>query len=63
MHSFGREWSGTESAVTEAITGLLYQHQMMMSVELSVECMAPEIEVLAENLPECRVIHHKPHIT
>jgi hypothetical protein len=27
------EWSGTESAVTEATTGLLYQPRMTMSVE------------------------------
>jgi hypothetical protein len=49
----GGGWGGTEST-----TGLLYQLRVMMSVEQSVECLAGETEVLGENLPECRFIHH-----
>jgi hypothetical protein len=36
---------------------------MMMSVEQSVEWMAGETEVLGENLPPCRFVHHKSHMT
>jgi hypothetical protein len=36
---------------------------MMMSVEQSVECLAGETEVLGENLPQCRFIHHKSRMT
>jgi hypothetical protein len=39
-------WSGTESAITEATTGLLYQPRMVISVERSVECLTRETEVL-----------------
>jgi hypothetical protein len=35
----------------------------MMSVEQSVECMAGETEVFGENLPQCRFVHHKSHMT
>jgi hypothetical protein len=35
---------------------------MMVSVEQLAECLAREIEVLSENLPQCRFGHHKnPH--
>jgi hypothetical protein len=34
---------------------------IMMSVEQSVEWLAGETEVLGENLPQCRFIHHKFH--
>jgi hypothetical protein len=37
---------------------------MMMSVEQSVEReLAGGIEVLGENLPYCRCVHHKSHMT
>jgi hypothetical protein len=49
---WGGGWSGTESTITKAITGLLYQPRMMMSVEQ-----------LVEYLHQCRFIHHKSHMT
>jgi hypothetical protein len=36
---------------------------MTMSVEQSVEWLVGETEVLAENLPDCRFVRHKSHIT
>jgi hypothetical protein len=39
---------GTESIVTEAITGLLYQPRMMMGMEQSMQCLARETEVLGK---------------
>jgi hypothetical protein len=35
---------------------------MIMIVEKSVERLAVETEVLGENLPQCRFVHHKPHM-
>jgi hypothetical protein len=35
---------------------------IMMSVEQSVECLAEETEILGENLPQCRFVHHKSHM-
>jgi hypothetical protein len=49
--------------IAEDITGLLYQPQMMMGREQSVECFARETEVLGENVPQCRFVHHKSHMT
>jgi hypothetical protein len=34
----------------------------MLSVEQSVECLAKESEVLAENLPQYRYVHHKSYM-
>jgi hypothetical protein len=56
-------WSGTQSTISVATTGLLYQPRMMMRVEQSVERLAVETEVLGENLPQCRIIHHKSHMS
>jgi hypothetical protein len=33
-----------------------------MIMENSVEWLAGETEVLGENLPQCRFVHHKPHM-
>jgi hypothetical protein len=42
--------------------GLLCQHQVIMMMEKLVEWLAGETEVLGENLPQCRFVHHKPHM-
>jgi hypothetical protein len=44
------------------INGLLYQPRVIMIMEKSVELLAGETEVLGENLPHCRFVHHKPHM-
>jgi hypothetical protein len=36
---------------------------MLISVEQSVEWVAKENEVLVEDLPQCRFVHHKSHMT
>jgi hypothetical protein len=36
---------------------------MMLNVEQSVECLARETEMLGENLPQCRFVHYKSHMT
>jgi hypothetical protein len=57
-------WNVTESTITEAISGLLHQPWiMMMSVEQLMECLAGEMEVLRENLSQCRIVHYKSHMT
>jgi hypothetical protein len=45
-----------------ATSGLLCQPRVIMMMEKSVECLAGESEVLGENLPQCRFVHHKPHM-
>jgi hypothetical protein len=35
---------------------------VIMIMEKSVEWLAGETEVLGENLPQCRFVHHKPHM-
>jgi hypothetical protein len=35
---------------------------MIMMMEKLVEWLAREAEVLGENLPQCRFVHHKPHM-
>jgi hypothetical protein len=44
------------------LNGLLCQPRVIMIMEKSVEWLAGEAEVLGENLPQCRFVHHKPHI-
>jgi hypothetical protein len=41
----------------------LHQARMVMSVGQSVECLAGAAEVLAGNLPHCRFVHYKSHMT
>jgi hypothetical protein len=33
-----------------------------MMMETFVELLAGKTEVLGENLPQCRFVHHKPHM-
>jgi hypothetical protein len=33
-----------------------------MMMEKLVELLAGETEILGENLPQCRFVHHKPHM-
>jgi hypothetical protein len=40
----------------------LCQPRVIMIMEKSVEWLAGETEVLGENLPQCRFVHHKPHL-
>jgi hypothetical protein len=47
---------------TAASNGLLCQPQVIMMMEKFVEWLAGETEVFKENLPQCRSVHHKPHI-
>jgi hypothetical protein len=35
---------------------------MIMMMEKLVEWLAGETEVLGENLPQCRFVHHKSHM-
>jgi hypothetical protein len=44
------------------LNGLLCQPRVIMIMEKSVEWLAVETEVLGENLPQCRFVHHKPHM-
>jgi hypothetical protein len=47
---------------TAATNGLLCQPRVIMMMEKSVEWLVRETEVLGENLPQCRFVHHKPHM-
>jgi hypothetical protein len=47
---------------TAATNGLLCQTRVIMVMEKLVEWLAGETEVLGENLPQCRFVHHKPHM-
>jgi hypothetical protein len=44
------------------LNGLLCHPRVIMIMEKSVEWLARETEVLGENLPQCRFVHHKPHM-
>jgi hypothetical protein len=47
---------------TAATNGLLCQPRVIIMMEKSVEWLAGETEVLEENLPQCRFVHHKPQM-
>jgi hypothetical protein len=47
---------------TAATNGLLWQPRVIMMMEKLVEWLDGETEVLGENLPQCRFVHHKPHM-
>jgi hypothetical protein len=47
---------------TAATNGLLCQPRVIMMMEKLVEWLAGETEVPGENLPQCRFVHHKPHM-
>jgi hypothetical protein len=45
-----------------SLNGLLCQPRVIMIMEKLVEWLAEETQVLGENLPQCRFVHHKPHM-
>jgi hypothetical protein len=45
-----------------SLNGLLCQPRVFMIMSKSVEWLAGETEVLGENVPQCRFVHHKPHM-
>jgi hypothetical protein len=47
---------------TAATNGLLCQPRVIMMMEKLVERLVGGTEVLGENLPQCRFVHHKPHM-
>jgi hypothetical protein len=47
---------------TAATNGLLCRPRVIMMMEKLVEWLAGETEVLLENLPQYRFVHHKPHM-
>jgi hypothetical protein len=43
---------------------MMMMMMMMMIAEHSTECeLAEETEVLDEDLPQCRLVHYKCHVT
>jgi hypothetical protein len=61
-YDFFNWYNWVHSALQPPI-GLLCQPRVIMMMEKLVEWwMAGEIEVLGENLPQCRFVQHKPHM-
>jgi hypothetical protein len=44
------------------LNSLLCQPRVIMIMEKSVEWLVGDTEVLGENLPQCRFVHHEPHM-
>jgi hypothetical protein len=57
----GVESKWVHSALRPLI-GLFCQTQVIIMMEKLVEWLARETEVLGENQPQCRFVHHKPHM-
>jgi hypothetical protein len=47
---------------TAATDGLLCQPRVDMIMEKLMESLAGKPEILGKNLPQCRFVHHKPHM-
>jgi hypothetical protein len=47
---------------TATTNGLLCQPRVIMMIEKLVEWLAGETEMPGESLPQCRFVHHKPHM-
>jgi hypothetical protein len=45
-----------------SLNGLLCQPRVITIIKKSVDWLAGETEVLWVNLPQCRFVHHKPHM-
>jgi hypothetical protein len=66
-HYFFLNWYGgggvnwVHSALPPLI-GSLRQSRVIMMTENLVEWLAGETEVLGENMPQYRFVHHKPHM-
>jgi hypothetical protein len=61
LHSGGEGGIKVHSTL-RPFNGLLCQPRVIMIKEKSVEWLSRETEVLGENLPQCRFVHHKPHM-
>jgi hypothetical protein len=58
----GVESNWVHSALRPLIGLLCQPRVVIMMMEKLVEWLAGETEVLGENLPQCRFVHHKPHM-
>jgi hypothetical protein len=56
------EWSQWVHSALQPLIDLLWQPRVIMMMENLVEWLAGETEALGENLPQCRCVHHKPHM-